>query len=74
MTWIKYNLDPSNFEFCVKKKCPLRKSCLRKVTPPYNEYLSIGGNYDKTTNSCKNYINKEQWQENTESMTPQVHG
>lgn len=34
---------------------------LTKVTPPYNEYYSIGGNYKKTTNSCNKYINKNEY-------------
>ncbi len=60
MSWIEYNIDIDNFEFCVRKKCPLRKSCLRKVTHPFNaEYYTTGGKFDRTTNSCSMYINRE---------------
>ncbi len=59
MSWIEYKSDIDNFQFCVRKKCPLRKSCLRKVTHPFNsEYYTIGGKFDKATNSCIMHIDK----------------
>ena len=64
MNWKDYNIDLGNFQFCVKKKCPLRKSCLRKVETPFNsEYYTTGGNYNRETNSCSKYIDKSKWQE-----------
>lgn len=57
-SWHNYNINLDEFKFCVKKKCPLRKTCFRKVKPPFNsEYYVTGGKYDKTTKSCALYIN-----------------
>lgn len=61
-TYHDYNIDIDSFEFCTRRKCPLRKKCLRKVQPPNaSPYWVRGGNYDKQTNSCKLFIDKEQY-------------
>lgn len=55
-----YNIDLNEFKFCVMRKCPLHRTCLRKVNPPFNsEYYTTGGKYNKVTNSCTMYIKKE---------------
>ena len=60
-SYLNYNIDLDTFKFCVRKKCPFRKTCLRKVEPSFNyEYYTTGGSYDKVTNTCKEYINKNE--------------
>lgn len=59
-SWRNYNIDLDEFKFCIRKKCPLHKTCLRKVETPFNsEYYTTGGKYNKATDSCIMYINKE---------------